>query len=83
MTQAIDTNQTILERLPSLTPEQQQQVLDFIDLLKFKGHKPDKTEDQEKFISFLEAAQEFIGCVEGDSDLSMRKKELKKGFQKT
>lgn len=79
MLQAIDIKEIIIEKLSSLTTEQQQQVLDFTEFLQFKAGKTINTEEErQKPISFLEAAKEFVGCVEGSSDLSMKKKELKK-----
>lgn len=83
MTQAIDKNQIILERLQDLSAEQLQEVLHFMDFLQFKAHKQQKLEEKAESISFLEAAKEFIGSVEGDRDLSMQKKELKRGFHKS
>jgi hypothetical protein len=81
MIQAIDRQQIIIEKLPNLTTEQQQQVLDFIEFLQFKSSETRKTEAGEpEQISFLEAAKEFVGCVEGPRDLSMRKKDLKRKF---
>ena len=81
MTQAISKTDYILETLKKLTPQQQQEVLDFIEFLHFKVQKQEQTPEEEP-ISMLEAAAEFIGCVEGPPDLSMRKKIFKKGHQK-
>lgn len=72
--------QSILEKLKSLTPQQQQEVIDFIDFLEFKAHQSEekKTEEQDP-VSFLEAAQEFVGCVEGGpGDLATNKDYLQK-----
>jgi hypothetical protein len=80
MIQSIDRQQAIIEKLQNLTTEQQQQVLDFIEFLQFKASETRKTEEEQEPISFLEAAKEFVGCVEGPSDLSMRKKDLKRKF---
>jgi hypothetical protein len=46
--------------------------------LQFKAREARKIEEEQEPISFLEAAKEFVGCVEGSSDLSMKKKELKR-----
>ena len=83
MTQTVGRETIILERLQSLTPQQQQSVLDFIEFLQFKGSdrkiiEEESTEEGNKEISMLSAAQEFVGCVDsGVGDLSLRKKELK------
>ena len=82
MLQAVDRKRMIIEELPNLTTEQQQQVLDFIEFLQFKTREARKIEEEQEPISFLEAAKEFVGCVEGSSDLSMKKKELKRKFDK-
>jgi hypothetical protein len=82
MLQAVDRKRMIVEELPNLTTEQQQQVLDFIEFLQFKAREARKVEEEQEPISFLEAAKEFVGCVEGSSDLSMKKKELKRKFDK-
>ncbi|MBO1350612.1 MAG: hypothetical protein EBE86_026000 [Hormoscilla sp. GUM202] len=85
MIQAVSKEQTILERLQTLTPQQQQSVLDFIEFLQFKTPKQEileTVEDEEEVISMGEAAKEFIGCLDsGVGDLSMKKQELKKGYQ--
>ncbi|NEQ78058.1 MAG: hypothetical protein F6K23_36680 [Okeania sp. SIO2C9] len=74
MTQAISYEQIILESLKILTPKQQQDVLDFIEFLKFKGQKQEISEKEEKVISMLEVAKEFVGCLEsGVGDLSLKK----------
>lgn len=83
MTQAITRKQSILEQMQTLTPQQEQQVLDFIEFLKYQSNKTEikKTEpEQVEPISFYEAAKEFIGCVEGPEDLSQKKKDLKRGY---
>jgi len=79
MTQAINQEQVILEKIKELTPQQQQEVLEFIEFLQFKAQKQGtpKDKEEEKPISFLEAAQEFIGCVDGGpGDLATNKKYL-------
>ena len=85
MIQAVSKEQTISERLQTLTPQQQQSVLDFIEFLQFKTQKQEimeTVEDEEEVISMREAAKEFIGCLDsGVGDLSMKKQELKKGYQ--
>ncbi len=46
MTQAVEKQKSILDRVQNLTPEQQEEVLNFIDFLQFKGQKQDV--DQKK-----------------------------------
>lgn len=67
MIQAVSKEQTILESLPTLSPQQQQSVLDFIEFLQFKAQKQ---EESGEVISMLEAAKEFVGCLDsGEGDL--------------
>ena len=47
MIQTIDRQQTIIEKLPNLTTQQQQQVLDFIEFLQFQAKKTRNTEEVE------------------------------------
>jgi hypothetical protein len=76
MAQAKTHSQTILEKLQTLTPQQQQKVIDFIEFLQFKAEKKELTE--EKTISFYEAAKEYIGCVDGGpGDLATNKDYLR------
>ncbi|MEA5467557.1 hypothetical protein [Spirulina sp. 06S082] len=82
MAQTVNRETIILERLQSLTPQQQQSVLDFIEFLQFKERDRTISEEESEEISMLSAAQEFIGCLDsGVGDLSVRKKELKKGYK--
>ena len=76
MIPATTHSQTILEKLNALTPQQQQEVIDFIKFLQFKAEKKELTE--EKTISFYEAAKEYIGCVDGGpGDLATNKDYLR------
>jgi hypothetical protein len=77
MTQATTHSQTILEKLHTLTPQQQQEVIDFIEFLQFKAQKTEITEE-ENTVSFYEAAKEYIGCVDGGpGDLATNKDYLR------
>lgn len=77
MTQATDKEQTILDRIRSLSLQQQQEVLDFIEFLQFKARKSEIEEEKKEPISAYEAAKEFAGCVDGGpGDLSTNKKYL-------
>jgi hypothetical protein len=79
MTQAIDKEQMIIDEVKKLSPEKQQEVLNFIEFLQFKAQKQETLQDKEKEkqVSFLEAAKEYIGCVDGGpGDLATNKKHL-------
>ncbi|MEO8893835.1 MAG: DUF2281 domain-containing protein [Coleofasciculaceae cyanobacterium] len=77
MTQATDKEPTISDRIRSLTPQQQQEVLNFIEFLQFKARKRELEEEKKEPISAYEAAKEFAGCVDGGpGDLSTNKKYL-------
>ncbi len=84
MTQTLTLEQTLLEQFRTLTPQQQQEVITFMEFLQFKVNhqeKPDHpTEETNQTLSFLEAAKEFIGCVEGPENLSQQKKLFKRGY---
>ncbi|MEM9896727.1 MAG: DUF2281 domain-containing protein [Bacteroidota bacterium] len=61
--------------LQTLSPEEQQEVLDFVEFLEAKRQRsqsvtPSAGLDPEK-TSVLTAAGEFIGCAEGPTDLSI------------
>jgi hypothetical protein len=76
MTQANTYSQTILEKLDTLTPQQQQEVIDFIEFLQFKAQKKEVPEEEP--ISFYEAAKKNIGCVDGGpGDLATNKDYLR------
>ncbi len=85
MIQAVSKEQSILESLQTLTPQQQQSVLVIIEFLQLKTQKPEiqeTVENEDEVISMLEAAKEFVGCLDsGLGDLSMKKQELKKGYK--
>lgn len=69
--------QIVLEKLKTLPPEKQQEVLDFVEFLQTKTVGGEKNvQDGEQVESFLTLAQEVIGCVEEPSDLSTNKSYL-------
>jgi len=75
MTQATDKEQTILDRIRSLSLQQQQELLDFIEFLQFKARKSEIEEEKKEPISAYESAKDFAGCVDGGpGDLSTNKK---------
>jgi len=72
--------EAVMEKLETLPLEKQQEVLDFVESLQSKlsnSLSPLMPEPQP--ISFLEAASEFIGCLEGPGDLSTNPKYME-GF---
>lgn len=77
MIQAVSKEQTILERLQTLTHQQQQSVLDFIEFLQSQNQKIEDRTVEDKPISAYEAAKEWVGSVDsGIGDLSYNKKYL-------
>ncbi|NCR19752.1 MAG: hypothetical protein GPJ22_22335 [Microcystis aeruginosa LL13-03] len=82
MTQVTLRSQTIIEKLHSLTPQQQQAVIDFIEFLQFQADKKEISLEEEP-ISAYEAAQDLAGCIEsGIGDLSYNKKYLESPARK-
>ena len=79
MTLAINKKDVILDNLETLTLEQQDTVLDFIEFLRYKAQKQEEQQVEEKPpISAYEAAKEFAGCVDfGPGDLATNKEYLK------
>lgn len=79
MTLAINKKDVILDNLETLTLEQQDTVLDFIEFLRYKAQKQEEQQVEEKQpISAYEAAKEFAGCVDfGPGDLATNKEYLK------
>lgn len=81
MTQVIDSEQNVLEKLHTLTPEQQQQVVNFIEFLQYQTQKQNKdleesSEEIDK-IAFQEKLKKYAGCIDsGIGDLSYNKKYL-------
>jgi hypothetical protein len=77
MAQATTHSQTILEKLQTLTPQQQQSVIDFIEFLQFKAQKTEISEEEP--ISAYESAKDLVGCLDsGKGNLSLKKREFKK-----
>ncbi len=71
MNSAIILDKITLEKFKKLPPEKQNMVKEFISFLF------EKDCIEEKQISFLEDAKEFIGCVDGGpGDLATNKKYL-------
>lgn len=69
--------QAATEKMRSLPPEKQQEVLDFIEFLQSQLAQKNTNIEQIEPISFLEAAQKFAGCVDGGpGDLATNKQYL-------
>lgn len=83
MTLAINKKEVIIENLETLTGEQQDAVLEFIEFLRYKSQKQEEQQIKEKHaISAYEAAKQWAGCVDsGLGDLSTNKAYLE-GFGK-
>ncbi|MEH2327678.1 hypothetical protein [Nostoc sp.] len=80
MTLAIDQEQIIIDEFRKLSPEKQQQVIDFIQFLQWRCEKDVQHKEEKESISAYEAAKEFAGCVDGGpGDLATNKKYLE-GF---
>ena len=78
MTLANTHQQTILEKLQTLNPQQQQQVIEFIEFLQLKADKT-AIHEGEREISASESAGDLVGCLDsGKGDLSLKKREFKK-----
>jgi hypothetical protein len=61
--------QQVIETLQTLSPAEQQEVLDFAEFLKSKRQRLPSA-NMEPAQSFLETAQAYIGAGSGSGDLS-------------
>ena len=69
--------EVIIEKLDKLPLDKQQEVLDLIDVLQSNISQPNTNKQEQESVSFLVAAQEFAGCVDGGpGDLATNKKHL-------
>jgi hypothetical protein len=69
--------EVIIEKLEELPLDKQQEVLDFIKVIQSNVTQPNVNKDEQESVSFLVAAQEFAGCVDGGpGDLATNKKHL-------
>ena len=66
--------QAVLEKLRTLPTNKQQKVLDFVELMQKEAEREEISSSEKTEVSFLDAAREFIGCVEGPGDLSTNPK---------
>ena len=74
----MNIEQTVGEKLKTLPPEKQQEVLDFVEFLQTKTLQGEvKSQEGEPTVSALTLAQKWVACVEGaPEDLSNNKKYL-------
>ncbi len=69
--------QLVIQKLQTLSPEKQQEVLDFVEFLQSKTLPEESSNEQgNESASFLTLAQKWVGCVDAPSDLSTNKKYL-------
>lgn len=67
----------IIENLEKLPLDKQQEVLDFIKVIQSNVSQPNTDKEEQESVSFLVAAQEFAGRVDGGpGDLATNKKHL-------
>lgn len=71
----MNIEQTVVEKLKTLPPEKQQEVLDFVEFLQSRtDHKESNSQEAESVVSALTLAQKWAGCLEGGPpDLSTNK----------
>ncbi len=66
--------QLIAGKLETLSPDKQQEVLDFVEFLQSRANGLGSLELNRLTVSALEAAGDLVGCIEGGpSDLSTNK----------
>jgi hypothetical protein len=79
VTRAIGLEQIIAQKVLTLSKEQQQQVLDFVEFLQLKSLTVEFKHHDGTPMSALEAAGDLVGCVDsGPGDLSTNKEYLKR-----
>lgn len=79
VTRAIGLEQIIAQKVLTLSKEQQQQVLDFIEFLQLKSLTVEFKHHDGTPMSALEAAGDLVGCMDsGPGDLSTNKEYLKR-----
>lgn len=73
----MNIEQTIISKLQTLSPDKQQEVLDFIEFLQAKSSKVEFKHPDGTPMSALEAAQKWAVCLDGGpGDLSSNKQYL-------
>ena len=76
--------QRVLEALQSLSPLEQQEVLDFAEFLSSKrSHTASNEQLDTTAVSFLEAASKYVGCLKGGPPDLSTNKEYMEGFGET
>ncbi len=79
VTRAIGIELLIAQKVLTLSKEQQQQVLDFVEFLQLKSLTVEFKHHDGTPMSALEAAGDLVGCVDsGPGDLSTNKEYLKR-----
>jgi hypothetical protein len=69
--------QLVIQKLQTLSPEKQQEVLDFVEFLQSKTLPKESSNQQlSESASFLTLGQKWVGCIDAPSDLSTNKKYL-------
>jgi hypothetical protein len=71
------TLETAIDKIKQLPAEQRNEVIKFVEFLEFKLSQREYIQEQiaenEKEISFAEAAKEFMGCLDSElEDLSYK-----------
>ncbi|RCJ36249.1 hypothetical protein A6770_40695 [Nostoc minutum NIES-26] len=81
MTSSIGLEQIIAQKVRTLSKEQQQLVLDFVEFLQLKSPAVEFKHHDGTPMSALEAAGDLVGCVDsGPGDLSTNKEYLKRSL---
>ena len=67
-------SQVVIEKLATLPPDKQQEVLDFVEFLQARLLPSQQPLADEPTVSALEAAGDLVGCIKGGPpDLSTNK----------
>ncbi|MBP0030646.1 hypothetical protein PN466_00170 [Roseofilum reptotaenium CS-1145] len=76
------TLEMAIQKIRDFPPEQQHQVIEFIERLELRSHKRplDLNNNKGAQKSFAEAAQEFIGCLDSEIEDLSHNPEYLEGF---
>lgn len=75
----MSVEQAVIEKLRVLSPEKQQEVLNFAEFLESRANGQQPRSKKWEGMSALEAAEKYAGCLEGPEDLSTNPKYMQ-GF---
>jgi hypothetical protein len=78
-TETQNVEQQIVEQLRLLPSDRQQQVLHFVESLQTDKMRERPVEGWQPGMSALDVSRDWVGCVEGPSDLSTNPKYME-GF---